>query len=94
MELILFILAAWGLTNIIVYEEVFYPIRKFVKKWFPYSILKKILHCSVCCGFWVGFGLTFMLDLNVGNYLFNSILTGVIASGVIKITEIIFIRYN
>jgi len=54
IELIIFILAATGMTNIIVRESIFGWLRKWINKVFPYSMLNKILKCPTCCGFWVG----------------------------------------
>lgn len=44
MNLILFILACWGMTQILVYGEIFDPIRP----------KHKFFHCPMCVGFHVG----------------------------------------
>lgn len=54
VSLFIFALAVLGCTDIIVNEYVFKWFRDFIDKYFPYSLLRKIIHCEVCMGFWVG----------------------------------------
>ena len=65
MELIWFILAAYGLTQIIVYGSIFNKIRP------PKDWLKgfgELFHCPMCMGFWVG---VFLFGVNCETELFN-----------------------
>lgn len=54
MNLIIFILATLGCTNIIVNEYVFAWFRNWITKVFPKSLLRKLIDCATCMGFWVG----------------------------------------
>tara|TARA_A100001515_G_scaffold86972_1_gene69070 strand:+ start:3584 stop:3883 length:300 start_codon:yes stop_codon:yes gene_type:complete len=49
MELITFILVAYGLTQILVYGSILNTIRPTKGK------LGELFHCPMCMGFWVGF---------------------------------------
>ena len=49
MELIYFILVAYGLTQILIYGSILKPIRPTKGK------LGELFHCPMCMGFWVGF---------------------------------------
>ena len=44
--LLILILAAWGLTQIVVYSSIFAPVRDYVD-W-------EVLKCPMCFGFWAG----------------------------------------
>ena len=57
MELIWFVLAAYGLTQILVYGKIFNnyrPNKEDFKGW------GEIFHCPMCMGFWVGLFLFFV----------------------------------
>jgi len=58
VELIYFILVAYGLTQISVYAKIFDWIRP----------KHHFFHCPMCMGFWVG---VFLLLINPGTELFN-----------------------
>ena len=94
MELIYFILAVYGISNILVNEYIFSKPRKFIEKWFPYSLLNKLFHCTICMSFWIGVFLYQMISINTGYFALDLIITGSLASGVTKILEFILIRYN
>ena len=49
MELLTFILVAYGLTQILVYGSILKPRRPTKGK------LGELFHCPMCMGFWVGF---------------------------------------
>lgn len=49
MELLTFILVAYGLTQILVYGSILKPIRPTKGK------LGELFQCPMCMGFWVGF---------------------------------------
>jgi len=91
MELIVFILATYGLTNIIVNESVFRKQIEWIKKKLPF--LKNVLSCPTCCAFWVGVGLFLVAPVTLsGLFLVDILLAGLIASGAINIIEQIKIR--
>ena len=72
LGLVWFILAAYGMTFILVYGKIFENIRPpkdYTKKW------NTLFHCPLCMGFWVGvflfsingFTELFMFDYNLAN---------------------------
>ena len=62
MDLLYFILTAYGLTQILVYGSIFDSIRPSEKA------LKGFFHCPMCVGFWVG---TFLFGINEFTELFT-----------------------
>ncbi len=54
VDLIFFVLATAGLTNLIVDGSIFSPIRDFLKKILP-SYVYSLFECHQCCGTWCGF---------------------------------------
>jgi hypothetical protein len=52
MELVYFILAAYGMTQLIVYGSIFNKIRP-TKEWL--GGFGELFNCPMCMGFWVGF---------------------------------------
>ena len=75
MDLFLFIFCAYGLTQILVYSDVFISVR-------PSGYF---FHCPMCVGFWVG---VFLMLLNPFTELFtfdvsvvNALLLGSLSSG-------------
>ena len=62
MDLIYFVLTAFGLTQILVYGKVFSSIRPSKKVW------KGFFHCPMCVGFWVG---SFLFGINGWTELFT-----------------------
>lgn len=79
MELIYFILIAYGLTYVLVYGSIFSTIRPKNGK------LGELLHCPLCTGFWVG---VFLWSINSFTELFtydynliNGFLLGCLSSG-------------
>ena len=79
MELLYFILSAYGLTQIVVYGDIFDPIRPTEGK------LGKLFRCHMCAGFWVGiflFGISGLTELFTFEYNFvNALLLGWLSSG-------------
>ena len=79
MELIYFILCAFGLTQILVYGAIFDGIRPKNGK------LGELLNCPMCMGFWVGVylwsinGLTELFNFDY-NFI-NLLLLGFLSSG-------------
>ena len=77
-----FILAAYGMTFILVYGKIFEDIRPpkdYTKKW------NTLFHCPLCMGFWVGvflflingFTELFTFDYNIA----NAFICGCISAG-------------
>lgn len=64
MDFLIFIIAALGLTDIIVNQHIFEKPRNWIDKTFHWSMLNTLVHCEVCMGFWVGVGLSFMPEFN------------------------------
>ena len=88
MELLYFILAAYGLTQILVYGSIFDSIRPTEGK------LGELFKCSMCMGFWVG---AFLLLLSPFTELFsfdvsvvNALLLGGLSSGTSYALNMIF----
>ena len=77
-----FILAAYGMTFILVYGKIFEDVRPpkdYTKKW------NTLFHCPLCMGFWVG---VFLFSINGFTELFtfdynlsNAFICGCISSG-------------
>ena len=76
LQLLYFILAAYGLTQILVYSTIFAPIRP----------KHHFFHCPMCVGFWVGvllvsingFTELFTFDYNIA----NAFICGCVSAGV------------
>ena len=75
MDLVYFILCAFGLTNILVYGSIFNKIR-------PEN---HFFHCPVCIGFWVGaflLGTNHLTELFMFEYtVYNAFVLGCLSSG-------------
>ena len=65
MDLLYFVLAAYGLTFILVYGKIFESIRP---KKDPNKMWTILFHCPLCMGFWVG---CFLFLINGGTELFT-----------------------
>jgi len=66
MDLLHFILASWGMTQILVYGTIFEDHRDWIMEksnWFG-----TLIHCPMCTGFWVG---VFLFGINGFTELFN-----------------------
>ena len=79
MELIYFILCAYGLTYILVYGSIFNSVRPKKGK------LGELFKCPLCLGFWVG---VFLWSINLYTELFtydyniiNALLLGSLSAG-------------
>jgi hypothetical protein len=66
MEILIFILACYGMTMILVYGKIFDAIRP------TYHFFK----CPMCMGFWVGIVNWFLIDVQ-----FNWFVAGCVSSG-------------
>ena len=65
MELLHFILAAYGMTFIIIHGSIFNKIRPKCNAW---GGLGRLFHCHLCMGFWVG---VFLWGISPYTELFN-----------------------
>ena len=79
MDLIWFVLAAYGLTQILAYGSIFNKIRP-TKGFFG-----ELFHCSMCLGFWIGillYGISFYTELFTFELNWaNPLLLGSLSSG-------------
>jgi len=82
MDLLYFVLAAYGLTQILVYGSIFNKIRP-PRQWL--HGFGKLFHCPMCMGFWVGaflFGINRYTELFTFDYnLANLVILGSLSSG-------------
>lgn len=91
IELLYFILAAYGLTQILVYASIFNWVRPS-KQWL--GGFGELFHCPMCMGFWVG---VFLWGINCGTELFsfeynwiNPFILGGLASGTSYVLNMVF----
>ena len=66
MDLLYFILASWGMTQILVYGTIFENQRDWIME--KSDWLGTLIHCPMCTGFWVG---VFLWLVNGTTTLFN-----------------------
>jgi hypothetical protein len=83
MNVLIFILACWGLTHILVVGTIFDSPRDWIT--IKSEFLGKMLACHQCCSFWVGMAMYFAInglpDLFLGG--FDFFFWGLISSGAI-----------
>tara|TARA_B100000073_G_scaffold232267_1_gene194065 strand:- start:126 stop:428 length:303 start_codon:yes stop_codon:yes gene_type:complete len=88
MELIYFILSAYGLTQILVYGSILNSIRPKEGK------LGELFHCPMCMGFWSGiflFGINVFTELFTFEYnLANLLILGCLSSGTSYALNMVF----
>ena len=79
MELLHFVLIAYGMTYILIYGSIFSSIRP------KHGKLGELFHCPLCMGFWVG---VFLWSINHFTELFtfeynfiNALLVGCLSAG-------------
>ena len=84
MELLIFVLAAYGLTQILVYSDM--PLIKRLRP--EKESLRgygKLFHCPMCMGFWTGvllFSINDQTELFTFDYnIFNAFILGCLSSG-------------
>jgi len=79
VELLYFVLACFGMTQIVVYGKIFENVRP-TQGWFG-----DIFRCSMCVGFWVGlimYGISFYTELfNFDTGLATGFILGCLSSG-------------
>jgi hypothetical protein len=89
--LLWFVLAAYGLTQILVYGDIFNKIRP-PKEWL--NSFGLLFHCPMCMGFWVGvflWGINGFTELFTFEYsLVNLLICGWLSSGTSYILNILF----
>jgi len=90
MELIYFILTAYGLTQILIFGSIFNKVRPSKRFLGGFG---KLFHCPLCMGFWVGiflFGINRWTELFTFEYtLVNAFIAGWISSGTSYIMSIL-----
>ena len=79
-------LVAYGLTNIVVNENIFYEFRVLIYK--NSKFLYNIVSCPTCFGFWAGLLVSFFINLPITElYYFNILIGGIISSGINNIID-------
>jgi len=82
VDLLYFILAAYGCTQILIYGSIFNKVRPS-REWL--GGFGKLFHCPMCMGFWVGiflFGINNSTELFTFEYTFaNALILGSLSSG-------------
>ena len=95
MILLIWILIAYGMTNILVYGSIFETPRNYIKAWgytdgtplqSLFKFVSDLISCVMCTSTWVGFflSLTFFSPVNAifnTPELFSIFLDGMLASG-------------
>lgn len=71
LDLLLFCLVSFGITNIITISKIAAPLRNKAKKIHPK--LGEFFHCPMCLGFWVGLGLS-LWKSPTNFFLFDAVL--------------------
>ena len=88
MDLLYFVFASYGLTQILVYGFIFDSIRPNEK------VLKGFFHCPMCVGFWVGmflFGINAFTELFTFEYnIANLLILSWLSSGTSYVLNMIF----
>ena len=74
MQLLIWFLIAYGITNILVIGSIFLMMRVNIRKRSTtgsrfYKLLDSILSCMMCCSMWVGFFLGIFIWSPTGHYL-------------------------
>ena len=93
MELLIFVLVAYGLTQILVYSDM-----PLIKKLRPtkdsFKGYGKVFHCPMCMGFHVGWFLVLLSPLtelfSFDVSLFNFVIMGSLSSGTSYIFNMVF----
>lgn len=91
MSLIAFILIVYGISNILVEEDIF---RKPIM-WFrnQHPFLNKLLSCTTCLSFWIGMLLYLVFPIQLsGIFILDILLSGFLSSGATNLIEHIKIK--
>jgi len=89
INIILFFLICFGITNIIVREDIFKWFRKYMDK-FKIGIL---FHCETCLSFWIGLGMYWLLPEITEYIALNIFFSGVLSSAFNKILIITLYKF-
>ena len=93
MELVMYLLAVYGLTNIIVNESVFRKQIDWIKS--KSQFLNDVLSCPTCLAFYIGVGLFLLTSHTLsGILLIDLLLAGLASSGVVNLIEHIKIKFG
>jgi|TARA_E500000305_G_C4016313_1_gene235853 hypothetical protein len=88
LSLIYFVLAAYGLTQILIYGKIFDKLRPTTGK------TGELFHCPMCMGFWVGvflFGINAYTELFTFEYtIANLFILGWLSSGTSYVLSMLF----
>ena len=91
LNLLWFVLAAHGLTQILIYGTIFNKIRP-TKQWL--NGFGELFHCPMCMGFWVGVFLcgvsTYTQLFTFETSLMNFFILGCVSSGTSYILNVLF----
>lgn len=90
MTLIMFYLACYGVTMILVQSSIMRPIKDVLYYSPLGEWLYRMLNCMLCTGFWVSMLLTWVLKFSVVEIYFHT--RGLVISSVIGATIITFIH--
>lgn len=78
IQLLIFMIAAYGMTTILVYGSIFNGMRDNIRKWgndtyAPFNGLGKfiseLISCMLCTGTWVGFILSLLMFSPVSHFI-------------------------
>jgi len=78
IELLIFMIAAYGMTTILVYGSIFNGLRQKIHNWAnsentPFNFLGKfiseLIQCMLCTGTWVGFFLSLTMFSPIHNFI-------------------------
>lgn len=90
MQLLMFLLISFGLTNVIVNESVFEKYITHIKE--SNMFLNGMLSCPTCFGFWAGMIVYAGFMFPITGLPIDCILAGLMSSGVINIIEFLKIK--
>lgn len=83
INLVIFSLISYGMSNILVYGKIFSWLRNILSKW---NFTKELMTCMMCMGFWVGILIYFsgysLINLQYVSIFFQILFYGVLSSGV------------
>ena len=89
MGILIFILVAYGISNIVVHGSIFNGFREFWNKVNP-SFFGTLFSCMICFPTWVGFILSFTFQMMGYDNMFLSVfLDGCLASGTVFVLHIV-----
>lgn len=75
LNLLIFILASYGMTMIIVYSKIFEALRSKINL-YNKELLSYMLKCCMCMGFWVGIFNSFLINVKLNFFVAGCISAG------------------